>query len=149
MIKDRLPRRNWLSHANELLRHLHRGSLLIPENLHSLHITLQKPTPIIPLPAVVDYIPLFLNSEDGKDWIYSRDQELRAIEEESDTYVKQDNLNRELSDFAARMLKNAAESMGDSNFWRGEDEKNKKWITPVVRYTSTFCLPSYVTNSAK
>ena len=142
MIEDRRPRRGWRSHVNELLRHLQQGPILTLVNLHSLHVTLQVPTLIIPSPAVIDRIPLFLDSEEGKDWIYSRDHMFRELERGSDSYLKQEDLG----DFTASMLVSGAEKMGEDHFWR-DDDQNKDWITPVVvGYASTFlegfCLPS-------
>src|SRR5438105_4429575 len=126
MIDDQRPqRRGWRSHVNELLRHLQQGPIPTPDHLRSLQVTLQMPGPIIPSPTVIDHIPLFLDSEEGKDWIYSRDHMFRELERGSNSYLRQEDLG----DFTASMLVTGAEKMGEDHFWR-EDDQNKDWITP-------------------
>src|SRR5437667_2567831 len=100
-------RRGWRSHVNELLKHLHRGPVVTPSNLQSLQLTLRTPTPIVPLSAVTEQFPLFLDSREGKDWIYSREQMICRLEE-SDSELEQDNFGR----FTASMIMNSAERKG-------------------------------------
>ena len=121
-------RRNWRSHANKLLKHLQQGTSLTPDNLHSLQITLQAPTPIIPLSAVIDYIPLFLESRKGKEWNRSLDFIFRQLGRWSESNLRE----HDLREFTADMLVISAVTMGNDRFWRDDDQNNKKWITPVV-----------------
>lgn len=112
--------RSWRCHINEVLRHLQkRGPLLTSANLLSIRITMQIPTPILPLSILIHQVQIFMTTV-GPEWISKLNEELMSGRLLPDIR----------SNYAAEMFNSIAWTIGTDYFWRD----HYGYISPFIKF---------------